>query len=112
MAKQSGDLKFRGRIGNLIFYEAFGQMLVRNVGKSGSSKRKKKEDEDEDNALKKRTNKVFEAASGLAKAIYAKIPEEKKKHGVFGRMTGIANSVLQRGGSEEEARKEIMNYGF
>lgn len=104
MAKQSGEFKFIGRIGNLVFYEAFGQMLVRTVGRSGSAKLKKDE---EVYTYKKRTNEVFEAATLLVKPIYALLPKSEKKHGVFGKMIGIANVVLQRGGTEEEARVEV-----
>jgi len=105
MAKQSGDLRFTGRIGDLIFYEAFGKMLVRKVGKSGSCKEKKEDKK----TCKKKTNEVFEKASLLVKPIYAGMPKDIKKHGVFGRMTGIANSVLQNRGSEEDAKRKILN---
>lgn len=105
MAKQMSVNPIKGTIGNLTYYNANGEALVKR--KSESSK------ERVDNPNYELYNYVideFGRGSRLMKPLYWMLPEEKRKHGVFGAMTGMANEMLFNGMKEDEVVMAVKTY--
>ncbi|HYH14657.1 MAG TPA: hypothetical protein VD794_05545, partial [Flavisolibacter sp.] len=51
----------------------------------------------------------FAAASKLVKWVYYRhLPRTARKHGLFGKLTGMANSLLQGGKSKEEVQEMLI----
>jgi hypothetical protein len=44
----------------------------------------------------------FGVASSLASRFYRSLPKEKKGHGIIGKLSGIANTLLQQGYTTDE----------
>jgi hypothetical protein len=108
MAKQAGPVFFTGTIDGLIFYELNGQYYVRRLGKYKNKKQMRRSPKYE------RTMKnadQFGEASSLSKWIYYDhMPKEARKHGAFGRLTGVAYRLIQEGKSGEEITAMLIAY--
>lgn len=104
MAKQMGVLKLTGMFDNLVFYKAFGKLLVKR--KEGFDVNKEKKDP-ELYKLKLRSENNFKRATKLASTVYRTLPKERKEHGLFGELTKAAVKVLHEGGNEEEVMKRV-----
>ncbi len=104
MAKQSGPLQITGTIGGITFYKMDGQFYARS--KSSLDGRRVKKD-----PRFRRT--MYEAgefgkASKAARKVYWQMPEEKRKHGMYGRLTGKIRKLLNTGKSLDEAKLVLM----
>jgi hypothetical protein len=108
MAKQAGPVFFTGTIDGLIFYELNGQYYVRRLGKYKNKKQMRRSPKYE------RTMKnadQFGEASALSKWIYYDhMPRAARKHGAFGRLTGVAYRLIQEGRSKEEITAMLIAY--
>jgi hypothetical protein len=87
----------------LTFYKLDGKDLVRK--KSSLDKKRVKSDPAFANSRK--SSKVFGKAAAIAREVYRALPKEKRKHGLIGKLTGIANRLLHEGKSEFEV-KELL----
>jgi hypothetical protein len=103
MGKQAGPLRLTGTHTDLTLYEMDGQFLFRK--KTSLTKQRVKTDPAF--AKSRRASAQFGAAAVLAKKVYWSLPKEKRKHGLIGRLTGIANRLLQSGANEEEVITQL-----
>jgi hypothetical protein len=108
MAKQRGFGGIIGTFDEYTFYEAFGQLLIKRKGGLDPKKVKKNK---ERYRRKIQCSKNFGKAVKIVKALYSELPKEKKAHGLFGKLTGIANQMIYKGLSDndviESMRKEM-----
>jgi hypothetical protein len=108
MAKQAGPVFFTGTIDGLIFYKLGEEYYVRRLGKYKNKKQMRRSPKYE------RTMKnadQFGEASALSKWIYySHMPKEARKHGAFGRLTGVAYRLIQEGKSKEEVEAMLIAY--
>jgi hypothetical protein len=104
MAKQCGSHPFTGKMGGTIGYRVNGEYLERENGaKEGKAFRK--------DPRRRRTMyyaALFKQASKAMVAIYRALPADQRKHGVYGKLTGQAFSLLRMGKTIEEMKAEIM----
>jgi hypothetical protein len=108
MAKQAGPVFFTGTIDGLIFYELNGQYYVRRLGKYKNKKQMRRSPKYE-RTLKNADQ--FGEAAALSKWIYySHMPREARKHGAFGRLTGVAYRLIQEGKSKEEVTAMLIAY--
>jgi hypothetical protein len=108
MAKQAGPVFFTGTIDGLIFYELNGQYYVRRLGKYKNKKQMRRSPKYERTM---RNADQFGEASALSKWIYySHMPREARKHGAFGRLTGVAYRLIQEGKSKEEVTAMLIAY--
>lgn len=107
MAKQKGIQGIIGTLGDLTFYEAFGQLLVK--GKGGLDPKKVKRNKER---YRRRIQcaENFGKASALVRPLYRELPKEKKEHGLFGKLTGMANQMIYKGVGIEEVRIKMEEY--
>ena len=103
MAKNSSLIKISGTLGDLTFYRMDGKDIVRR--KTSLNKKRVKSDPAFKNSRK--SSAVFGAASSLAKETYWALPKEKRKHGLIGKLTGVANTLLHAGKDEVEVREAL-----
>lgn len=93
MAKQTGELKLTGTIGNITFYEMYGEHFAR-LKSSLSGKRVKKDP---------RFRRTMEyagwlaQASGLASCCYGALPKEERVYAMYREMVGMAMQMLKAG---------------
>jgi hypothetical protein len=104
MAKHTGPLQITGTIGGITFYEMDGQFYARS--KSSLDGRRVRKDP-------KFRRTMYEAgefgkASKAARELYWQMPEEKRKHGMYGSLTGKMRKLLKAGKSPEEAKLALM----
>jgi hypothetical protein len=108
MAKQAGPVFFTGTIDGLIFYKLGEEYYVRRLGKYKNKKQMRRSPKYE------RTMKnadQFGEASALSKWIYYDhMPRAARKHGAFGRLTGVAYRLIQEGKSKEEVTAMLIAY--
>jgi hypothetical protein len=108
MAKQAGPVFFTGTIDGLIFYELNGQYYVRRLGKYKNKKQMRRSPK-YDRTMKNADQ--FGEAAALSKWIYyAHMPRAARKHGAFGRLTGVAYRLIQEGKSKEEVSTMLIAY--
>jgi hypothetical protein len=100
MPRQKGPLKIKGTIDGLTYYEMDGNHLVRRK----TSLNKKRVSTDPAFTNSRKASAVFAQASVIASSVYHTLPSAKRKHGVIGKLTGMANKLLREGKSEEEVR--------
>ena len=103
MAKQCGEHPFTGKLGGAIGYKVNGVSLERENGsKTGKSFRR--------DPKRKRTMeyaRMFAQASQAVKLIYRAIPKDQRLHGVYGKLSGIAFSMLRNGQAVEEVKAAL-----
>ena len=104
MAKQRGIGGIIGTFDEFTFYEAFGQLLIKRKGGLDPKKVKKNK---ERYRRKIQCSENFRKAVKIIKPLYAELPKEKKEHGLFGKLTGMANQMIYRGLSPEEVKKRM-----
>lgn len=99
MAKQCGSHPFTGKLGATIGYKTkTGEHIERENG-SKEGKRFRRDPK------RKRTMEyadMFGKASRSVKLIYRAIPKDQQQHGVYGKLSGKAFSMLRLGSSVEE----------
>ena len=106
MAKQVGPLFITGTIDGIIFYKLGEQYYIRSKGSYKSAKYMRK-----DPRLKRTMQKAaqFGAASKIVKEVYYRqLPREVRKFGLFGKLTGMVNSWLQKGKPKEEVKELLI----
>jgi hypothetical protein len=106
MAKQVGPLFITGTIDGIIFYKLGEQYYIRSKGSYKSAKYMRK-----DPRLKRTMEKAnqFGGASKLVKEVYYRqLPREVRKFGLFGKLTGMVNSWLQKGKPKEEVKELLI----
>jgi hypothetical protein len=108
MAKQAGPVFFTGTIDGLIFYELNGQYYVRRLGKYKNKKQMRRSPKYE--RTMKNADQFGEAAALSKWIYYAHMPTEARKHGAFGRLTGVAYRLIQEGKSKEEITAMLIAY--
>jgi hypothetical protein len=104
MAKQAGAHPFTGKMGETIGYKANGEYLCRE---DGSLKGKQVRN----NPRFQRTMEfaaMFAQASKAVVLIYRALPKEQRKHGVYGKLTGKAMSLLKNGKTVEEVKELLI----
>jgi|GEM_PF-2228462 len=108
MAKQKGIHGLNGTIDELTYYEAFGQLLVKRKGGLDPEKIKRNKERYQ---RRIQCAENFGKASTIVRLLYRQIPKENKHHGLFGKLTGMANQMLYKRLPEEEVvlkMKEFM----
>jgi hypothetical protein len=103
MATQNGVHILGGAIGKVIYYEMNGKSFARR--KSEPDKQRLKTHV---NYVKTRMcNDRWREATAIVKKMYREIPKEKKVHGLYGRLTGMASQLLAKEMIEEEVVREL-----
>src|SRR6476620_6421140 len=103
MAKQTNQY-YIGRQGNLLYYQWRDVYCIRTKGTL--DKKRFYEDKAFESSLKRSVE--FGEASKLAAEVYQLLPQELKKRGVIGRLTGWAHRGLMAGESKEAVRYELL----
>lgn len=100
MAKQKGEHPFTGKLGATIGYKANGEYRERENGsKEGKAFRK--------DPRRWRTMyyaELFAQASKAMVLVYRGLPKDQRKHGVYGKLSGKAFSLIRLGSSIEEVK--------
>lgn len=104
MPKQKGPLRFKGTLHDRTYYRMNGQDLVR----SKTSLDKKRVKKDTAFANSRKSSNVFGKASSIASTVYRSLPAKKQKHGLFGKLTGMANKLLHEGKGADEVKQLLM----
>ena len=108
MAKQAGPVFFTGTIDGLIFYKLGDEYYVRRLGKYKNGKQMRRSPKYERTM---RNADQFGEASALSKWFYYDhMPREARKHGAFGRLTGVAYRLIQEGKTNEEVTAMLIAY--
>jgi len=106
MAKQVGPVFFTGTIDGLIFYKLGDHYYIRSKGSYKSAKHMRR------NPKYKRTlqqaDRFGEASQLLQEVYYRCLPKAVRKHGLYGKLTGMINSWLYQGKSKEEVQGLLM----
>jgi len=103
MARQKGILYLRGTINDLTFYQMNGTYLVRKK----TSLNKERVSTDPAFLNSRKSNVVFATAAKTALKIYQGLPGAKRKKGFYGKLTGIANTLLHEGKTTAEVYAEL-----
>ena len=106
MAKQVGPLFFTGTVDGVIFYKLGNQYYMRSKGDYKSGKQMRK-----DPHYKRTMQQAdqFGTASKLLKEVYYRhLPRAVRKHGLYGKLTGLVNRWLQQGKGREEVRALLL----
>jgi hypothetical protein len=93
MGQQMSFLVFSGSIGGLTFYELYGKYYVR----SKSSLDKARVSRDPAFARSRVASSRFGLAARVAGNVYRLLPRNKRKRGLIGKLTGLANQFLFTG---------------
>ncbi|NII28020.1 hypothetical protein HB364_23245 [Pseudoflavitalea sp. X16] len=104
MAKQCGSHRFTGKLGATIGYKnKHGEDIERENGsKTGRSFRR--------DPRRKRTMeyaRMFAKASKAVTLIYYTIPKDQRQHGVYGKLSGMAFSMIKNGQTVEEVKAAL-----
>jgi len=106
MAKQVGPVFFTGTIDGLIFYKLGDHYYIRSKGSYKSARHMRR------NPKYKRTlqqaDRFGEASKLLQAVYYRQLPKAVRKHGLYGKLTGMINSWLYQGKSKEEVKGLLM----
>lgn len=103
MAKQRGEHPFTGKLGGSIGYELNGEHLEReNSSKEGKAFKK-----DPRRWLTMYYAGLFAQASKAVVLIYRRLPKDQRKHGVYGKLTGKAMSMIKEGKTVEEVKNVL-----
>ncbi|HYH14883.1 MAG TPA: hypothetical protein VD794_06680 [Flavisolibacter sp.] len=108
MAKQVGPLFITGTIDGVIFYKLGDQYYLRSKGAYKSGKQMRK-----DPYYRRTLEKAdqFGLASKLVRWVYYRhLPRAVRKHGLFGKLTGMVNRWLQAGKGTDEVREALIAY--
>src|SRR5687767_1189515 len=97
MAKQKGPIYLKGTAGNKTYYRMGGRYYVRKK----TSLDKERFYRDAAFARSRKAAGLFGIASKIASELYQMLPQQKKGHGVIGRLSGKANKLLHEGNSKE-----------
>ncbi|MFT3980036.1 MAG: hypothetical protein QM687_06165 [Ferruginibacter sp.] len=92
MAKQSGPVCVTGTIDGITYYKRAGAWLARKK----SSLDKERVLNDPAFANSRKESQVFGEASRLASDIYALLPAEHKRQGVFGKITAKVKLLMKQ----------------
>ena len=106
MAKQVGPLFVTGTIDGIIFYKLGNQYYMRSKGSYKSGKQMRK-----DPSYKRTMQNAyrFGEASEIVKSVYYRhLPKAVRKHGLFGKLTGLVNRWLYAGKAEAEVRELLL----
>ncbi len=98
MARQVGEIKITGTIGNICFYEMEGKFYAR-LKSSLTGKRVKK---DPRFRLTMVYADLLAQASKLASCCYRSLPKEERVHAMYRALTGMAMQMLKAGMAAEE----------
>jgi len=108
MAKQAGPVLFTGTIDGIIFYKLGNQYYARSKGSYKSARHIRR------NPKYQRTMEKadqFGRASQLVKEVYySHLPRAVRKHGLYGKLTGLVNGFLQQGKSRAEVRDLLITH--
>ena len=103
MAKLSGNIKFRGTIDNLCFYQMHGKSFLRM---KSSLTGKRVRSDPKFRPLMEHA-KILSRASTIASFAYQALPKEFRKLWMFRAFTGEATQLLKAGKMDKEA-KDIL----
>ena len=104
MARIESDYDIRGTYGNMVVYQV-GDRLYARTRSSLTGKRFWKSKAFANSREKARQ---FGWAAVIAKAIYATLPREVKRQGLFGKLTGWVQRSLHEGKTKEAIVKEML----
>jgi hypothetical protein len=103
MARQIGDIKIRGTIGDVTFYRMDGEYYARMK----SSLTAKKVKTHPHFALTRMYAKWLGEASKLASEVYRTLPKDERKYAVFCRLKTVAHKLVKEGVVREEVLAEL-----
>ena len=106
MARIESDYDIAGTYGNLVVYKVGDQLYARTK----SSLDGKRFWKDRAFARSREKAKQFGVAAMIAKTIYALLPKEVKRYGLFGKVTGFIHKGLQEGKSKETLVQEMREH--
>jgi hypothetical protein len=106
MARQKGIFRFTGSIGGLTYYRLYREWLVRQK----SSLDRERVTRDPAFARSRVAARRFGVAARIAGSVYRVLPARKKRHGLIGRLTGLANTFLFAGDTEEVVREKLLRH--
>ena len=104
MPQQIGAIKIVGTIDDVTYYIMKGVHYARRK----SSLDRKRILRDPHFERFRQCAKVFGKASKLASELYRLFPKERKKHGVYGKLTGEFNLLFREGKTSEQAVEVMM----
>ena len=106
MAKQVGPLFFTGTVDGIIFYKLGDQYYMRSKGdyKSGKQMRKDRTYQ----RTMQQANRFGGAAKLVKEVYYRHLPRAVRKHGLFGKLTGLVNRWLYAGKAIAEVRELLL----
>ena len=106
MAKQVGPLFVTGTIDGIIFYKLGDHYYMRSKGSYKSGKQMRKDPHYQ------RTMQNADRFGGAVQLVqdvyYRHLPKAIRKHGLFGKLTGLVNSWLYAGKSQEEVKALLL----
>ena len=106
MAKQVGPLYVTGTIDGIVFYKLGDQYYMRSKGDYKSGKQMRK-DRRYTRTLEQADR--FGVAAKLVRSVYYRhLPRAVRRHGLYGKLTGMVNQWLYRGKSKEEAKELLL----
>ena len=108
MAKQAGPIYFIGSIDDLTFYKQGGQYYIKRTSTCSETTKKKYRTEPGYALLRLRKRQFGLAVKLVEKVYYSHLPKAVRKHGLFGKLTGMVNTLLQKGKTEEEALQLLI----
>ncbi|HYH15218.1 MAG TPA: hypothetical protein VD794_08360 [Flavisolibacter sp.] len=109
MAKQAGPIFFVGTIDDLVFYKLGDQYYVRRKSEPTAGVKKRLKRKDVYPVMHMRRDE-FGRASRLAKAVYRTLPRRKRKHGLYGKLTGRAVKLLRHGMMPEAVKRLLLDW--
>src|SRR5437764_9894714 len=98
MARHIGIIRATGTIDGLTFYRLMGKFYVRRR----SSLTKERIKKDRAYELFRWHSSLHGAAAKIARPLYWMLPERKRRHHVFGRLTAFVKALLREGKSVYE----------
>src|SRR5437764_13864045 len=107
MARHIGIIRATGTIDGLTFYRLMGKFYVRRR----SSLTKERIKKDRAYELFRWHSSLHGAAAKIARPLYWMLPERKRKHHVFGKLTAFVKALLKEGKSVYEVL-EVFRWGW
>jgi hypothetical protein len=106
MARQTGDIKISGTIGDICFYQMEGEYYARSKS-SLSGKRFWKDPAFEGS---RGSAERFGMGNRLASQVYQRLPKDQRKKGLFGVLKSAAIALLKQGRAEAQVLWELQHF--
>ncbi len=103
MARLTNGVRFSGTIGDLTYYQRWGNTYVRSKG----SVTRERVLEGQEYATTRKYASNLAIASRIASPIYRNLPADRRARWVFRTITGDAASLLYKGMTEKEVKETL-----